>query len=285
MTMSPIIYGLKDAGRYLYHYAGIRTALDQILKSRTLRIGPFSRTNDPKESRTWRFDLGGENIEKYDMGQLSAWLSQELKANTRLACFSMDSAPLTGSHIEDIVRRGFCKPRMWAQYADRHAGVCLVFDWKKLIALFERRVSLPLILAKGPVQYADRLIGRALSEQEYLINPDHLEKVGKEIYVRDHISTHLARLFFEKMNDWRDEAEFRCVVFGGPTGDLYLDFEDSLAGIMFGDATTDDDIRLAMAMTKEWGIDYMSLKWHNSSPWYDLANRRFLSPPWGTREG
>lgn len=48
-----IIYGLRDSERYVYHYTDAKTALNFILKDRTLLLNNFSRTNDPKESKEW----------------------------------------------------------------------------------------------------------------------------------------------------------------------------------------------------------------------------------------
>src|SRR5206468_3476892 len=100
------------------------------LKDNTLRFGRLADTNDPRESKEWSFSLGtneNRDLGKYHMQDLSRWLSSALKDNTRLACFCLDRAPLTGDHTVDILNRGFARARMWAQYADKHAGVCQVF--------------------------------------------------------------------------------------------------------------------------------------------------------------
>lgn len=285
--MPAMIWRLEDPGRYLYHYTSTDTAIGYILKDRRLRLGRYSATNDPAESKTWVFGKVASTddvLNEYpDSNGLSAWLSEEIQSKTRLACFSRDADQLTGDHIADIVKRGFCKPRMWAQYAALHSGVCLVFDRKRIDATFHSQFRGNSV--SGQVDYIDRGVFRRLEEQEHVINLDHLKAVGREAYARDHSVTHRERLFFEKMTDWKDESEFRCVVLGSGESDLYLPLDGTLTGIMFGEKTSVAQIRTVMAMTNGWGLEYGGLKWKNSSPWYDIP--RYIpgieNTPWGKR--
>lgn len=268
--MPKMIWQMDDPNRYLYHYTSAETALDFILKDRRLRLGRYTATDDPTESKAWKFGKVASNqavLDEY-RDDLSPWLSNEIQAKTRLVCFCMDSPELTGEHVSDIAKRGFCKPRMWTQYARSHTGLCLVFDWQKLHAVFHEQFAGRDI--SGPVGYIDRGILRRMDEQEHVINLDHLKKFGREAYARDHRFTHHKRLFFEKMTDWRDESEFRCVVFDGGEAELYLPLEGTLAGIMFGERTPVAQIKTVLATTKGWGLEYGGLEWKNSSPWYDL---------------
>lgn len=131
-----MIYGHRDADKFVYHYTSAETARDFILKSWKLRLNTLEATNDPRESKAWEFDFwtsGKHDLGSYDMQQVSAWFSNVLKSRARLACFVCDKTPLTGDHTQDILLRGLARARMWAQYADKHRGVCLVFDKARLI--------------------------------------------------------------------------------------------------------------------------------------------------------
>lgn len=97
-----MIENLTSADKFLYHYTSSSTAIEHILKDRSLRLGSYTKTNDPKESKTWQFSLGtneSRDLGKYKMEEMSNWLSNELKLKTKLACFSMDTAPLSGCAI------------------------------------------------------------------------------------------------------------------------------------------------------------------------------------------
>ena len=286
-----MIENVTSANQFVYHYTKASTALDHILKTRTLRFGNYKNTNDPKETKSWKFDLGTNeecDLGKYNMSELSRWLSSELKHKTKLACFTMDSGPLTGNHINDIFKRGFCKPRMWDQYAENHSGVCLVFHHEKLSGLIRSTFETNYLVLSGPVKYIDRRVIRNLNnpdDQQYTINIDYLEAVGRETYVGTHLSTHYQRLYFEKMTDWRDESEWRYVVFADSKDELYLDMKDSLSGIVFGENAQEIIIQSIMELTDSWGLKYMGLKWKNCSPWYDYGNLRYVpgikNSPWG----
>lgn len=270
--------------RLLYHYTKASTATNHILKNRLLQFGSYAHTNDPKESKAWRFDAGtneNRDLGKYKMEELSIWLSKELKDRTKLACFSTDTAPLSGDHMKDIFNRGFCKPRMWANYAEKHTGICLAFERERLHKLIEKQFNANCLVLNDYVTYVNRSVISDLSQQQYMINVDYLESVGREAYVRSHLSTHYRRLFFEKMTDWRDESEYRWVIFSDTADNFYLDIEDCLVGIIFGENTKEDDIEQVMKMTESWGLDYMGLKWKNCSPWYDYGNLRYAThlPP------
>ena len=266
-----------SADRLLYHYTKASTATSHILKNRLLQFGSYAHTNDPKESNAWKFSLGtneDRDLGKYTMEELSVWLSKELKGRTKLACFSTDTAPLSGEHMKDIFNRGFCKPRMWANYAEKHTGVCLVFERERMRKLIEKQFSSCNAL-NDYVTYVNRCVTPDLLQQQYTINVDYLESVGRKVYVRSHLETHYRHLFFEKMMDWRDESEYRWVIFSDTVDDLYLDIEGCLVGIIFGENSKENDIEQIMKMTESWGLDYMRLKWRNCSPWYDYENLRY----------
>ena len=286
-----MIENITSSNQFLYHYTTANIALNYILKNNTLKFGKYNNTNDPKESKNWEFNLGSNekrDFRKYKMGELSSWMSSKLKNNTKIACFSMDSAPLTGNHIKDIFKRGFCKPRMWAQYTNNHSGVCLVFHKEKLSKLIKNVFEPNYLILSGPVKYMDRSVVHNFynpDDQQFMINIDYLEEVGRKAYVEAHLRTHYQRLFFEKMSDWRDECEWRYVVFTDTEDELYLDIKDSLIGIMFGENTQEIIIQRIMDLTDSWGLNYMGLKWKNCSPWYDYENLRYLpgikNSPWG----
>ena len=49
----------KDETQLIYHYTTLETAVEKILPSRKIRLGPFTTVNDPWETQHW--DLGFES--------------------------------------------------------------------------------------------------------------------------------------------------------------------------------------------------------------------------------
>lgn len=275
-----MIMNVTDANKYLYHYTPAAKAIEYILKSRTLRLSPYTCTNDPKERKGWLFDFGtneGRDLGRYNQDEYSGWLSGEFKSKTLMTCLTRDSGPLTGNHLFDIFKRGFCKPRMWAQYADNHKGVCLVFDREQLQQRIDAQVAPKFPVMSGPVDYVDRGIVRNISEdQQYTINVDVLETEGKEAYLLRHLHTHYKRLFFEKMTDWKDESEWRWVTFSESAEPIDVKIGSALVGLVFGDDISPEHRKQIFALNSNKGMYHEGLKWKNCSPWYDWSWKQKL---------
>lgn len=284
-----LIYGLRDHDRYIYHYTRISLARQFILKDGTLRLGSFSRANDPKESKDWEFNLAtyqNRDLGAYNFKQTSEWFSAALKSTTKLACFSLDRPPLTGDHTRDILNRGLAKPRMWAQYSENHTGVCLVFDKAKLLDAVRSKFQTMLCLA-GPVEYRNHYIVRSLEPHEFMIDMDLMERLGPKDYVAAHLKQYHRALFFEKLLDWRDESEWRIVVLADTDGDLYCPIQEALVGVIHGASIEREESDALFELTDSWTVEHMGLTWKNSGPWYDIgslrwsASDRALLAKWG----
>ena len=270
-----MINGVRSADQYVYHYTSANTARNYILKDATLLLSPYASTNDPKETKDWQFGLGtwqNRDLGKYKHSALSSWLSAELKRRTRLACFSTDVPPLSGSHMSDILNRGYAKPRMWAQYAEKHTGICLVFLKSSLLEVVKTHLK-SLELVAGPVVYQNRLVVRSLEPHEFMLNIDVYESVGESKYAQAHAHQFMPELFFEKLQDWRDENEWRIVAFTDSPDNLLIPIRQCLAGVVHGDSTDPDISEELMRLTFGWnGVEHMGLNWKNSSPWYDYES-------------
>ncbi len=275
-----MIMNVKNPEQYLYHYTSAPTAIDYILKNQTLLLSPYTSTNDPKESKQWLFDfisyVDDSDLAAQNRDELSEWLSGALKRDTRLICFSRDTPPLTGNHLTDIFNRGYCKPRMWAQYGDKHKGVCLVFDSERLQEQIRGQLLAHAQLMRGAVQYQNRGIeGEIYDDHAFTINIDELKQHGRENYPMVHLKHHHHRLFFEKMSDWQAEDEFRWIAFSKSPEPLYLSYGDALVGVMFGDDTSDKHKREVALLTSGKGVELRSLQWKNHSPWYDFGRSHY----------
>ncbi|EHU1305756.1 DUF2971 domain-containing protein [Acinetobacter baumannii] len=254
---------------YLYHYTKASTAIDYILKNKNLQLGSMLNTNDPKESKNWLFELGtNENadLDKYDLFDTSSKVDFIIKSSTYMLCFTKDKE-LTGDHIQDITKRGYGHSRMWAQYAANHTGICLIFEKKLLEKSFIATFNSYTYFMQD-VKYIDRFIGER--DSAYIVNVDYLEKLGLEDYALAHAETYKNRLFFEKLEDWKNENEYRLILQGYKNKQLLFPYEHSLKGIVFGASCSEADIQNIVDLTHNMGIEYIQLKWRNCSPWYDF---------------
>lgn len=273
-----MIIGFRDHNKLLYHYTKLATAKSYILKDWTLKMSCFRGTNDPKESKTWEFSLGtneNRNLSNYSLSDLSKQLSDKIKDNCRVVCFCKDSGPLTGIHIHDISKRGFAKPRMWAQYGDNHKGICLAFDRVKLEEKVAEACADAVRFYRGNVTYKNRHLLPDFGEGDYMINVDYVEKHGFETFWMTHLDQYRHRLLFEKMEDWKDENEFRFVaVFTKPT-EVFIEIRDCLVGAVFGDAVDHDESEEVIKILLPTNVMMQGLQWKNCSPWYDYPSMRY----------
>lgn len=266
----------ENSSQYIYHYTGSQTAIEFILPNGNLRLSSYAKTNDPKEFKEWFFIPGtneGENLNKYTSAYLSNVMNPILKHSTNLLCFSKDKK-LSGDHLEDTSKRGFCKPRMWAQYGGNHTGVCLIFDYKKFTQIFHEKFK-DKTYTFDHVEYRDRVIADIQMEPAFIVNVDYLKKLGEDNYAYSHGQKFSKRLFFEKATDWANEDEFRFIVFDCKE-QLYIEYQRSLAGILFGQNCSDGDISKMVNLTKGKGLEYQKLNWRNCTPWFDFGRTKWL---------
>lgn len=265
----------KDSSQYVYHYTKAETALNYILKDKTLKFSLFNSTNDPKESKDWFFSAGtNENrgLTKYSSDYLSGIMNPRIKSTTHLLCFSKDKE-LSGQHLYDIQKRGFCKPRMWAQYGGNHTGVCLIFDFNTLSRIIVNSFSQKTWRADH-VLYKDRLLTEIQTDPAFIVGIDQLEDWGEEEYAFSHSQQYAKRLFFEKAADWQNEDEYRWVVFD-TSNEILLNYQNALKGIMFGEYCSEESIKDIVQITKSAGLKYQKLKWRNCTPWYDFGRQKW----------
>jgi|RhiMethySRZTD1v2_1073278.scaffolds.fasta_scaffold159986_3 DUF2971 family protein len=261
--------------------SNIRVLLEHILPTNKLKAGRYINTNDPKESKNWFFTVGTNTdleLGKYDLQVLSDEMTRGMKHKTNVLCFSQDRE-LTGNHIEDIHNRGFCRPRMWAQYAENHAGVYLIFSRETLQRAVDSAFPHHRIY-EGPVIYINRSSITDFSASPYIINADYLERYGKQKYLEEHIHTYYKRLFFEKCEVWRDEVEYRWVLFGDDEQDLFCDFQGALRGIVFGVSCSEGDIECIVSLCRQqrrqmW---FEQLEWKGCAPWVSFLSLKLSIP-------
>lgn len=252
----------ETLGKYVYHYTSSWNAREYILPKRSLRLGRYTQTNDPRESKTWSFNLTGTSLEGYTNAEFT-WLSDGLKKHARLLCFCEDSDQYVGETLRQTHYRGFGKPRMWAQYAEGHAGVCLVFDRAKLLKCFEAQIESRYTAGIGKVQYRSHNPLAIQEHHAFWVYVDALKQLGQEAYMAWHMKHFFKDLFLEKMEDWRDENEWRLIAFSEGDGDLYLDYEDSLVGIVFSDGALTHDVLKMRELCGGLGVKYHKLVWQN----------------------
>lgn len=219
----------------LFHYTSADTALDAILATGTLRLSPPAGMNDPFESEAlWPSYsiLDEDRRDEFDtsaMLTLTEEINGLLRNRCRLACLSRSGLWDWGGPVG--FGDGYARARMWAQYGDLHAGVCLAFDQERLRTSFKATFGgrAEITAYAAAVRYrSDREPSRGLQFRWPEISED------VEASIDFLFPAVVADLYFTKAWDWSTETEYRLLVRGRVHDHEYLDITESLTGIFLG---------------------------------------------------
>jgi hypothetical protein len=204
-----------DPDRWVFHYTSLASA-QLIASNGTLRFGRMRTMNDPREYKA---------VEPFTVtaGPGHGLTTQEVRhaiealVATRLemavASFTADAASGNDATATRAAARGYARPSMWAHYADRHRGVCLVLERDAL----ERQVRslYGSECVAGRVEY---VAGIDPMDWSSYLSLDDVATRGEAQAVEDHVRGNLQGLVFTKNSDWEAEREWRCCIVREPSG-------------------------------------------------------------------
>lgn len=219
---------MGEGSGFVYHYTSAETASDFILKNKSLKMGSLASVNDPKETKFRDFVFyarGAKSMASFQSARFDRIIS-DLTSRTFAFCAGTESSS------ERAGVDGALRSHMWANYANRHRGVCLVFDKEALHARFE-------LAANGRKLYSGEV--RYYSLDEYRSETIPAYSIYFEDWLKDergyldyHIFYYHTPLFFSKYSGWRDEHEYRWVLRGDDDKGVFADFEAALVKVVVG---------------------------------------------------
>lgn len=222
----PLYVDEFNCEKYLYHYTNFETAI-RIICSNTLLFSSITKTNDTSESKMKiNFEYKeSEDINKYkDMVFKITEYFNRYSEIVQLLCFSSDakisdndkqkylSVMENKDKYYDVSGRGFALPRMWAQYASNNEGVCFIFNRDKLINQVNRKIDFTKCASVKYKKFFDK----------YFITAERMEALYDKITLVANGTLTLLNMiqkdkdflaynFFEKLDDWKNEHEFRII--------------------------------------------------------------------------
>lgn len=245
----------------MFHYTRSDIAINYILKNGTLKFGRFRTVNDPRESKIWPFKFYCPSADMRDLFDTNLFddVHNFILDNTHLLCFStsLEESEDSKKSAYTELNEGWAYHRMWAQYADNHKGVCIMFDQAKLQESIKSDLKGCTILGDG-IRYINHNVNNERTNDPYMINLEEFARIGISEYMSNHIRQHPKELFFMKHNNWQDEHEFRYIVFGYES-EYYLNIQDAITGIILGEDFNNDQIEIILVLADELGIDVYRL--------------------------
>ena len=273
----------NDPGNYVAHYTRMGTAVDHILRNRTLRIGPLISTNDPRETMTWHFSVGAgisqDSPSSQDLKALSKRnndFNRILRHGYKVLCVSQDAE---GAGKLDFSDRSYGKPRMWSQYGENHRGICLLFDKQVLHETISNKFGCQSVSC-GTVKYGDfhNKVGTkewAEHVDAFTLSGDDLVKNGLESTLQHHREKYHDVFFFRKNEDWEQEAEYRWIIRGDNNDPEFVPIEESLRAILLGVDFPIDRLAEVHKYCKDTDTCLSRILWSNGMPivqWFDAKH-------------
>jgi hypothetical protein len=258
-----------DHAQLFYHYTTRCATFGGILPNGELRFSQYSRMRDPRENKRPRpigqYAIGGasdlsgladatKRFEEFDAAVARAW------ETTNLLAFTVDAEEGYEGDAEPF-GRGWARARMWEQYAERHRGVCLLFDRKKLRETILRSLDFRELAdaCDQPVRYTPA--GPRLPEVDMATLPQ-----GAIDPVRDYIAANREALFFVKTLDWQAEHEHRFVVTAPPDDQVTVRYETSLVGVVLGELFPLWQLPSAIAACEAAHVEIGQMVWTSWPP-------------------
>ncbi len=227
----------------LFHYTSLNAACS-ILSSNKLRLSNLKNLNDPLEfCRLNCFSFNGLEIDAMKKAVKELYESLKERENkVRLLSFCRDfftegewDNKNNQSFSSNLIFKGWARTRMWAQYADNHRGVCLVFDKSEISEKFkELQNNHTKILEPQKITYTNDF-----SKVEDLMTRELNVKNSCENFLHFYLDEERLNCLFIKCEDFRDENEYRFVLINNTLSssaeDCYFDFGTSLKAIILGE--------------------------------------------------
>ncbi|MDR4434755.1 DUF2971 domain-containing protein [Bacillus tequilensis] len=240
---------------HLAHFTKADTALEYIFKNNSIKFNSLNGVNDPRESKIWPFKFfcyQDKNKALFEEGLFERAHNYILN-NFLVCCFSYDNAFPNYQECD-------LDMRMWAQYADNHKGLSIIFDQSKIYHsiktftdgdIYHGRIdylSYPYINQKNnltksnfkgfiypTVAILSHPFLNPTCTDPYMLCLEKIKSIGFEKYMNEHIKYFYNELFFTKKDSWSGEREYRFVIHTkNKEKEIFVPLEDSVKAVILG---------------------------------------------------
>jgi hypothetical protein len=276
-NQSEYLKSLKDE-EFLFHFTSTDTAIKHILCEKQLKLNSFKNMNDPWECKNFDHYYQNMDIEKSPEIFKKEEEINKIKSYSKIASFCTNEPPnivtieidpqsnCTINKLKKVKdkysRFAFERSRMWNQYANNHKGVCIVFSKESLIESFQKQFY-------GKMLYSDYLKYSpqySYFQEGLTLDCDELLKLNNDVFIKKYIKSKKDYIFFSKNIDYRDESEFRIVVYDSDNNCNFLNIKDCIRGIIIGVDCHNCEIKCIKDFCENLGISCAVMDWRNGEP-------------------
>ena len=250
----------------LCHYTKRDTALEKILFNKQLKLGRLGLTNDPKETKSRTISVISDSEKQYSIFDIAHRAERVMKEEWRVLCLTKHLRTRKGhsdrNHYLNFFAPGYCRPRMWAQYAENHSGVCLIFDGRRLETEIDSKKGKGYKVFCGAVSYYnyDSVTSKSIDFFD-------IETLGLLNGIRKHYYNFYKHYFLSKYPDWRDESEYRWLIHSPrKKADEFISIKGTLVAVLVGADFSKAYESLLKDLCKNLNVSAGRMCWKNGVP-------------------
>ncbi len=252
----------------LSHYTDSDKAIKWILNKNELKFTIKSELDDPIEHHGQRFmNILTDRTKKASLNEYRTEV-ESLILSSRIGCFCMN---VKNNQKRDVLvfNKGYLRPRMWSQYGKNHTGVCLVFHKNKLYDKLSETIR----------KYENAfIVNRRVSYTNKVLNQRGVYKIltkDLKLSPKSFIEQNARFFLFTKFLDYKDEQEYRFVVFGLEKSlkDFYIDIQSFLVGIICGYNFHPQYIPIIQRYAKRNGVPAFKIHWAEWFPRFEKISK------------
>jgi len=249
----------------IYHYAKYTTAIEKILFDKQLKLSSLRDTNDPREYKFLHFNSIGWNLSEsasVDLNKATSVINCTIENSYKIACFCTNSLSSDNEvWSNNFFDYGFARSRMWSQYCDNY-GVCIAFSKSKLIKHLNSKYNNKVYY--GNVDYVK---DPTLSLSFRNLDANKLVESDIKQYAFNHVKKFHKDLFFKKQNDYRDENEFRIVIYNPEVRNIFIDVSKFVDAIILGDRFPKAYKEIILKYGSDLNVPVRKIMWSHGEPY------------------
>lgn len=254
----------KD-NRFIYHYTKF-DALIKILLNKNLLFNRLNEKNDPFEFMRYihnvrwndftnhHDNIDGEEHDKID--KFKDDVNSIIKMQYKICSFCIDYEDISDNNYVSYMNKGFSRSRMWSQYGEDHKGVCIIFNKDKILNTISENYK--CVFAQE-ISYNDDL---SISFDETEITSDALKNITPIKWV----NTHIEKYLFLKLEDYKNEYEYRIAIHDNQNEVLFIDFNDGIDGIILGKKFPSEYEKMLGKLLIDFNFPVFKIDWFYGIP-------------------
>lgn len=250
----------------LCHYTKRETALEKILFGRKIKFSQLGLTNDPKETKFQTRGIADSLTDEPPYNDIANAAERIQKEEWKVLCLTKH---LPKRKITDPIKKdfmypflpGYSRPKMWAQYAENHSGVCLIFNGDQLLQNIEKSLGDSCRILHGSVSYKN--YGVVTTK---FIDFSDIKTLGLTEGIRKHFLDHYKDYFLSKYLDWQNESEYRWLVHSPTNSPEYVTIEGALTAVLVGIDFPKVYIPALVEVCKGLNISAGEMEWTDGRP-------------------